>query len=131
MTIKEMRVFTGLTQKEFAKNFGIPIGTLRRWEYGESTPAPYIVRMMESILPLDTKKMKKIESSKSTYYYDEVTKCIIDKKGTRITTNENISGVKAQNLALYVDDLFEAYYDAVNKFDEDCRLDKKEDILWG
>lgn len=131
MTIKEMRVFTGLTQKEFAKIFGIPIGTLRRWEYGESTPAPYIIRMMEGILPLDTEKLQKIESSKDTYYYDETAKCIIDKKGTRIKVNENIKDVKAQNLAIYVDDLFEAYYDAVNKFDKDCKLDKKEDILWG
>lgn len=131
MTIKEMRIFTGLTQKEFANNFGIPIGTLRRWEYGESTPAPYIVQMMETILPLDTEKLQKIESSKDTYYIDEAAKCIIDKKGSRIKFNESIKGVKTQNLALYIDDLFEAYYDAVNKFDNDCRLDKKEDILWG
>lgn len=126
-----MRDSTGLTQKAFAEIFGIPIGTLRRWEYGESTPAPYIIRLMEGILPLDTEKLQKIESSKSTYYYDEITKCIIDKRGTRIKVNENIAGVKPQNLAIYVDDLFEAYYDAVNKFDTDCKLDKKEDILWG
>jgi len=131
MTIKEMRVFTGLTQKKFAEIFGIPIGTLRRWEYGESTPAPYIIRMMECILPLDTEKLQKIESSKNIYYYDEAAKCIIDKKGTRIKINENINSVKAQNLAIYVDDLFDAFYDAVNKFDNDCKLDKKEDILWG
>lgn len=131
MTIKEMRIFTGLTQKEFASNFGIPIGTLRRWEYGESTPAPYIIRMMEGILPINTESLQKIESSKGTYYYDEVENCIIDKKGTKIKINESINGVKAQNLVYYINDLFEAYYDAVNKFDTDCRLDKKEDILWG
>lgn len=131
MTIKEMRIFTGLTQKEFANNFGIPIGTLRRWEYGESTPAPYIIQMMENILPINTEKLKKIESSKDTYYVDEAAKCIIDKKGTKIRINESLDGVKASNLALYIDDLFEAYYDAVYKFDNDCRLDKKEDILWG
>lgn len=131
MTIKEMRDSTGLTQKAFAEIFGIPIGTLRRWEYGESTPAPYIIRLMEGILPLDTEKLQKIESSKSTYYYDEIAKSIIDKRGTRIKVNENIAGVKPQNLAIYVDDLFEAYYDAVNKFDTDCKIDKKEDILWG
>lgn len=131
MTIKEMRDSTGLTQKAFAEIFGIPIGTLRRWEYGESTPAPYIIRLMEGILPLDTEKLQKIESSKSTYYYDEIAKCIIDKRGIRIKVNENIAGVKPQNLAIYVDDLFEAYYDAVNKFDTDCKIDKKEDILWG
>lgn len=131
MTIKEIRTYTGLTQKGFAENFGIPVGTLRRWEYGESTPAPYIIRMMESILPLDKEKLKKIETPKNTYYFDEEAKCIIDAKGTRIKINESINGVKEQNLAIYVEELFEVYYDAVNKFDNDCKIDKKEDIIWG
>lgn len=131
MTIKEMRDFTGLTQREFANVFGIPVGTIRRWEYGESTPAPYIIQMMEDILPINIDGMKEIKSSKGRYYYDESAKCIVDRRGTRIKINEDISGVKEQNLPLYVDDLFEAYYDAIEKFDNDCRLDKKEDIIWG
>ena len=44
---------------------------------------------------------------------------------------EKIDGVKEQNLVIYANSLFESYYDAVEKFTRDCRLDKQEDILWG
>ena len=97
MNIKELRIMTGQTQKQFAENFGIPVGTLRRWEYGESTPAPYVIKLIADKIP---------------------------------EINEDIEGVKKENLVLYAKDLFEAYYEAVEKFDRDCRLDKQEDIIW-
>ena len=100
MTIREMRDMTGQTQKEFANRFGIPIGTLRRWEYG-------------------------------TFYYDKSANIIMDCLGTKISVTEDLEGVKEQNLAIYAKDLFEAYYEAVERFNNDCRLDKQEDILWG
>ncbi len=122
---------TGQTQKEFADYFGIPLGTLRRWEYGESTPAPYIIKLIAEKLPMKTDSMKKIESKEGTYFYDQEAGVIVDIKGTRISIGEDLEGVKEQNLVFYANSLFESYYEAVEKFDRDCRLDKQEDILWG
>ena len=51
-------------------------------------------------------------------------------KGNRITIQEDLEGVKEQNLALYLEDLFEGFYRLQDKFDRDCRYDKEEDILW-
>lgn len=127
-----MRELTGETQKEFAKRFDIPLGTLRRWEYGESTPAPYIIKLIAQQLPIDTNRLKVIDDGKGTkFYYDNENRIIIDRKGTRIKVNESVDTVKEQNLFLYTKDLFETYYELIEKFDRDCRLDKQEDIIWG
>ena len=47
-----------------------------------------------------------------------------------IQIGEDLNGVKEKNLSLYVADLFESYYEIVDKFNRDCRLDKTEDIIW-
>ena len=131
MDIKEIRYSTGLTQKQFAEKFNIPIGTLRRWEYGESKPAPYIVKLIAMQLPACENKMRKIQDNKgNTFYYNRDAGYIVDIKGTKINIQEDLEGVKKQNLVLYAKELFEAYYEIVNKFDKDCRMDKKEDIIW-
>jgi len=36
--VAAIRVKLGLTQSEFAKRFGIPLGTIRDWEQGRRTP---------------------------------------------------------------------------------------------
>ena len=94
MNIKELRELTGQTQKEFAQSFGIPLGTLRRWEYGESTPAPYIVRMIAERIPRQNDAFRKIESENGTYFLDETEMKIMDIKGTQIPVSEEITGVK-------------------------------------
>lgn len=131
MTIREMRELTQLTQKEFAEKFNIPIGTIRRWEYGESTPAPYILQMISRDLLLDTENMMKIEDKEGhIFYYEKQGAYLVDNKGTKIFINEDIDGVKKSNLAIYVSELFESYYEIIGRFEMDCRLDKSEDIIW-
>lgn len=131
LNIREMRKNTGMTQREFADRFDIPVGTLRRWEYGESTPAPYVLKMIANQLPVGNNAYRKICVDNEIFYFDINTNTIMDSKGTGITINVDINEVKEQNLALYVKDLFEAYYDAVQRFERDCELDKQEDIIWG
>ena len=36
--VRAVRRRTGLTQAEFARRFGFPLGTLRNWEQGIRTP---------------------------------------------------------------------------------------------
>ena len=43
---------------------------------------------------------------------------------------EDLEEIKEQNLALYLDDLFDSFYEIQEKFDRDCRYDREEDILW-
>ena len=55
MTIKELRDKTGMTQRQFAERFRIPLGTYRDWEQGRAkTPAP-VLFMIERILELESK----------------------------------------------------------------------------
>lgn len=53
MEIRDLRNRTGLSQSRFAEYFGIPVKTIQKWENHGSTPAPYIVGMIERILDLE------------------------------------------------------------------------------
>lgn len=131
MDIKEMRDMTRLTQREFAAKFDIPIGTLRRWEYGESKPAPYIIKLIALQLPVDQRKMEQIKDEEGNiFFYNKEAGYLMDMQGTRINIKDELEEVKKQTLILYIKDLFEAYYEILDKFDRDCKLDKTEDIIW-
>ena len=47
MTIKELRVACGMTQREFAEYFGIPPRTLQDWEAGKRKPPDYVIALIE------------------------------------------------------------------------------------
>ena len=131
ISIKELRYRTDLSQSKFAKQFGIPLSTLRKWEQGEATPASYFVNLLAMQLPADFDQLQAIECKDGqTYYYDPLAKTIRDKMGNCIRIHEDLEGVKKENLPLYVQDLFESFYEIQNKFDSDCRYDKQEDFIW-
>lgn len=46
MTIKELRLATGMTQTAFAKYFEIPVRTVQDWEQNKRTPPEYLVKLM-------------------------------------------------------------------------------------
>ena len=54
--IKELRNKTGMSQREFASQYGIPLSTLRKWEQGEAKPAPYIVNLIADKLRSESKE---------------------------------------------------------------------------
>ncbi len=47
MDIKELRIMTRMTQREFAKYFNIPQRSIENWEGGKRTPPPYVVELIE------------------------------------------------------------------------------------
>ena len=51
--LKNLRKKTGLSQKQFASKFDIPIYTLQQWEQGRRVPKKYVLKMMEEILRLE------------------------------------------------------------------------------
>ncbi|MBQ9156773.1 MAG: helix-turn-helix domain-containing protein [Eubacterium sp.] len=129
--IRDLRDSTGMTQKEFANLFHIPVSTLRKWEQGEASPAPYIIELIAKALPAYDSDLQQIEGENNEiYYYDQTRKLVSDPIGNRIMITEDLKGVKKQNLSLYLHDLFDSFYQIQARFNRDCEYDKKEDIIW-
>ena len=131
LSIREMRKKTGMTQKDFAGMYGIPLSTLRKWEQGEASPPDYVIRLLAGTLPaLDTSLRTIRCNDGSEYYYNRDLRQISDVRGNTIAIQEDLEGVKEHNLRLYVRDLFTSFYALQEKFNNDCRYDRQEDILW-
>lgn len=129
--IKKLRAETGLSQREFANTYGIPVSTLRKWEQGEAKPASYVINLLSRQIQVSNDSCDVIKGiNDKKYFYNANEKSIADSLGNKIFISESIDGVKKQNLALYVQDLFEGLYEIQNKFNNDCRYDKQEDIIW-
>lgn len=129
--IKELRESTGMTQKAFAELYGIPLSTLRKWEQREASPAPYVVSLLARTLPGFDLTYQKIEGKNGIfYYYDEKQKLVSDMLGNKIYIREDLTGVKKQNLSLYLEELFHDFYEIQERFNRDCKYDKQEDIIW-
>lgn len=129
--IKEIREATGMSQKAFSELYGIPISTLRNWEQGMNSPAPYVLGLIARTLPCMNSTLEEIQGrSGRSYYYDKNQNCVLDINGNRIYVKENLKDVKPRNLALYLDDLFERFYNIQERFDRDCMFDMNEDIIW-
>ena len=62
MKIEEIRKITRLSQRQFANRFGIPVGTLRNWEQGISSPPDYVFQMIFASIRRDM--MLNIETMK-------------------------------------------------------------------
>lgn len=46
MSIKEIRLSTGMNRKQFAEYFGIPYRTVEDWEAGKAKCAPYLLSLI-------------------------------------------------------------------------------------
>lgn len=55
MTIKEIRVLTGLSQVKFCEKYHIPLNTFARWEQGKREPPDYLVELLEFKVKEDLK----------------------------------------------------------------------------
>lgn len=129
--IKELRESTGMTQSAFAKAYNIPLSTLRKWEQHEASPAAYVKSLIARTIPCTDDKLRKIAGKKDTcFYYDKNQGIVYDMRGNSIYVHEDLEGVKEQNLTLYLTELFDSFYEIQNKFNNDCKYDKEEDILW-
>jgi putative transcriptional regulator len=61
MTIKELRMKTGMTQKAFAEYFNIPVRTIQDWESERRTPPEYVVELIEYKIKKEDLMMKLVE----------------------------------------------------------------------
>ena len=129
--IRELREETGLTQKAFADMYEIPVSTLRKWEQHEASPPNYVLKLIARTLPCIGNDCMRIDGrSGESYYYNSSKRTVMDRLGNQIHINEELSDIKKQNLPLYLKDLFDNYYEGVEKFRHDCKFDRQEDIIW-
>ena len=129
--IRELRTSTGMTQKDFAHLYGIPLSTLRKWEQGEASPAPYVLTLIARTLPSSNETLKQIKGDAgAVFYYDKWKKTVVDARGNAIQIEEELEGVKEENLRIYLQELYADFYEIQEKFNRDCRFDKEDDIIW-
>ena len=129
--IRELRKSTGLTQKNFAKMFDIPLSTLRKWEQGESSPSPYVIQLLARMIPATDEHLITINGRNGEiYYYDRAKKTVSDSYHNVITIQEDLDKVNPKNLGLYLQELYDDFHDIQERFNRDCRYDIKEGILW-
>lgn len=57
LTIKELRILTGMSQRQFAEHFGFSVRTLQGWEQGKQPPEGTI-QMINRILELESEQKK-------------------------------------------------------------------------
>lgn len=46
MDFKRIRLYSGLTQKEFSRIFNIPLRTIENWESGRRNPPDYVFNLI-------------------------------------------------------------------------------------
>jgi len=129
--IKELRNSTNLSQNEFAEMFHIPVSTLRKWEQNESTPPSYVIDLIRNALPQSNKKYEMYYGThKNRFYLDRKNKKVGDSLGNWISYHEDISNVIKENIGIYIENLFNKYYEAVKGFDDELKSDKLYHIKW-
>lgn len=60
MNIREMRVWLGDTQSEFAIRYNIPFRTVQNWETGVRKPPEYVIKLLERQIQEDLINRKTI-----------------------------------------------------------------------
>lgn len=53
MTIKEIRIQLGWTQKQFADHFHIPLTNIQHWEQGVAKPLSYVMYLIKRVIELE------------------------------------------------------------------------------
>lgn len=128
--IRELRDMTGLSQKEFADKYEIPLSTLRKWEQGSAAPAPYVVRLIAATLPSTDEESVRVEYGDNIYFINSRKGTVSDMLGNEISVTGDIQGVNEQNLGIYLHELFDGFYEIRNRFEKDLKFDKENDVLW-
>ena len=101
-SIKELRDLTGMTQREFALRYQIPVSTLRKWEQGDASPAKYFVSLLAGSIPGTSEHLLRLEGKDGKiFYYDPIRQMVYDEQGNGIAVEEDLNEVKGANLAIW------------------------------
>lgn len=108
-TIKQLRLPTRLSQREFAEKFNIPFKTLQNWEYKRNPPV-YITQMIYTILQME-ERLKQFYPNRQCMACDPEDMCSIENATCSIYTCMNA------NYAVLCD--LEEDYQALDDQDQD------------
>lgn len=100
--IKAIRTETGMTRKEFAEAFEIPIRTLEDWEYARRTPPGYVVKLLAYQVRMEMYQLSLKEANKksaSLIYNDRNVNIILDTDGNKIVVIHDIIFKNKQNIS--------------------------------
>ena len=129
--IREIRDSTNLSQKEFADMLHIPVSTLRKWEQNQSAPPSYVLNLIRNSFPQTNKDYEEyLGSGRKKYYLDRNNSRVGDSLGNWISFHEDISDVIKENIGIYIETLFNKYYEIVKSFDNELKCDKINKINW-
>ena len=111
--------------------FHIPVSTLRKWEQNESAPPQYVLNFIRNSLPQSNKDYETyFGSNEKKFYLDRDNNRVGDSLGNWISFHEDISDVIKENIGIYIENLFNKYYEIVKNFDSELKYDKIHKIKW-
>lgn len=94
LSIRDIRKSTGLSQKEFARQYHIPASTLQKWEQGIMSPAPYVIALLTDVIPETRKGLDQIKYKNETYYIDTASHTVSDSAGNMVRYDADIEAGK-------------------------------------
>lgn len=73
MKIKELRMLTGMSQRQFAAYFGISVRTMQEWEQERREPPAYLFGLLKRILDLEYFKKAECDTIQTEAMLDAAT----------------------------------------------------------
>lgn len=109
MDIKDMRLQTGMTQKEFGEYFNIPVRTIENWETGKRNPPEYVAELIKykyekeglGMLNLGEYKLKDVEESEMFYVTTLDTNIIVTLDPQELEPYKTVGKIKVYHDGLY------------------------------
>uniref|UniRef100_UPI003AF82265 XRE family transcriptional regulator n=1 Tax=Campylobacter hyointestinalis TaxID=198 RepID=UPI003AF82265 len=84
--IRTLREENGISQKEFAKEFGIAYGTLQSYEYGTTKPKTDFIEQLAKKFKIDV-----------NYFYDDCRQYVVNKSSISSSKNKKLSSIVRQS----------------------------------
>lgn len=89
--LRELRIEIGLSRKDFAQHFGIPLRTVEDWEAGRRTPPEYVVRLIAYQFRYDINTLRKKDNNRNV-------NIICDTNGDKVVVIHDIIFQNRQNI---------------------------------
>ena len=131
MKIRDIRKMTGLSQREFANKYSIPLPTLQHWERDFTQPPKYFLQLIEESVCADQKETLCFKGKYGeTYMYSPDNNTIMNETGDKLYITDLFNDVKLENAGLYLSELFDSIKQAKDLFSIECKEDIRNDIIW-
>jgi putative transcriptional regulator len=129
MTIKELRLSTRMTQREFAGYFNIPLRTIENWETGKRNPPEYVVELIRYKIEKeeDMNRTKLLNEIKDNMYWENMFAHVWKEKNDYIV-EFNVEDIEILDKENYIGkvNLSEWYWNDTDGFDIES---KDKDVI--